>query len=347
MSRRHFAIILFMTCIGLGCGQGDSLEARRPERVTERDVYVADAQPDELAAVMEKATAEVVRCVEQKDSLSSGSLSVERIARQAFTGAIAADKILAHPDATSEQKQHANQMKTMVLFAGAQYDEWAFLPRLQKHVETLRREQPKADTTGLAVACLLELRCRARDVPKQEIFPLLADFAKSFPDNPAGAKLFASYAEKLLASGDTDGAAECYRQGLAAYADQPGGELLRGQSDRLESALAHRAAERARNEDAEQAFVARVLQRLGGQQDGYFVVYAEENARPPRHGGMYFVRFECEVLHGAGAVVNYVRALPDNWSWQLVGRFSDDEAGHLAARDLCQDVLKKKRPPKK
>ena len=96
-------------------------------------------------------------------------------------------------------------------------------------------------------------------------------------------------------------------------------------------------------EDSYQAKVTQVKQQLGNRQDGYFVVYAKENVKPPRHGGMYFYCYEYEVLCGVNAAVTYVLGLPEKYSWQLVQRFPQTPVGRDQAYDLWKKLLKEKR----
>ena len=96
-------------------------------------------------------------------------------------------------------------------------------------------------------------------------------------------------------------------------------------------------------EDSDQAKATQVKQQLGNRQDGYFVVYAKENVKPPRHGGMYFYCFEYEVFCGANAAVTYALGLPEKYSWQLVQRFPQTPVGRDQAYDLWKKLLKEKR----
>ncbi len=311
----------------------------------EQSIEVADAPPGELLAVIQKASGELAALTAESAAGRNRSPRLHEIKRQVFTGIKAADKLLSHPDADEQARKTALTMKLMFLYDGVCSDA-TLGPRLQQFVEQLVEEHPGSEEAALASACLLQWRYLSRRAAKEDVLPRLVDYARAYPDSPAGVELFRLYAEKLESQSDNDGAKECYRQAVSLYGQRPEVQPLGRRLRELEGAEARSAARRTQLRQANEARIAAIKRKLGGQRDGYFVIYAEENVKPPRHGGMYFYRYEYEVLHGVNAAVAYVQGLSEKYSWRLVRRFAESTIGREQAYELWKQRLRKKRTGK-
>ena len=91
---------------------------------------------------------------------------------------------------------------------------------------------------------------------------------------------------------------------------------------------------------------ARIRGRLGNHREGYFVIYREEQVPPARRKGIYFYRYEYDVLYGLDNAVTYVKALPGDWTWELIQHFPDTRSGRDKAYALREKLIKKKRTGK-
>ena len=347
--KRLLAAVGLLGLIGLACAPtsekpanaklGSSLPAV-PE------VQVPDGTPKQLAAVMQQASRESMEFLQKPPAVGNDPPWVEEMRRKIFTGIKAAEILLAHHDADGKAQKLARQTKLQLLYLGAQKDRVMFEQRLVEYVDQLIEEDPQSEEAALGSACRLEVTLFSKNAPSEEILPLLVDYAKVYPNSKAGIELFRTYAKKLRSRSDRVGAIECYQSGLSAYAKHPKvGVLSRGLAE-LRRAEAKRVAGRKRQKRAADAKKASITRGLGNHRNGYFVIYAEENVTPPRHGGMYLYRYQYEVLEGFHSAVAYVEDLPEKWSWNLVRRFPEDAVGKEQAYALWKKLLREKRTGK-
>jgi len=184
------------------------------------------------------------------------------------------------------------------------------------------------------------------NAPKTKVLPLLIEYAQAHPKSDAGIELFRSYAVKLESKRDRTGAIECYRTAIDLYAQHPKVRSLQQRLRKLEGGNRN-AARKAPGKSYPQAKMERTIRRLGNRTDGYFVIYAAENVKPPRHGGMYFYSDQYEVLAGRDYAAAYIDGLDETWSWKLVKRFPQTHQGREQAYDLWKKRLREKRTGRK
>lgn len=101
-----------------------------------------------------KSPAEILEFMEKSLTLNPADDSPEAI-QKAFEQAIttvlaAADKVLAHPKATEEQKTTAQQFRVDLLYQGAQAELPGMLDKLKALAAQFNKEMPKSEITVLA-----------------------------------------------------------------------------------------------------------------------------------------------------------------------------------------------------
>lgn len=327
-----------LAMIGVGCAP---VAAPTPAR-QESSVEVPDGTPQQLLGVAEEAVAKSLSLARDGSSASQRIASAGRLRQQLQIGLKAVDKLLAHQDADDDQIQSARRAKLTLLFVGVQR---RLIPeqRLGRFVEEVVRQAPESEEAALSAATWLELRHFSGRTPKEEVLPLLADYGESYPKSTAGIQLFDKYASYLESEGERAAAIECYRVALASYGEHPEAQLLSRRLEELRRREAASSARAAASRLAAEAKLADLRRRLGNFSDGYFVLYAEENVKPPRHGGFYFYRYEYEVVRGVKEAAFYVSSLPEKWSWEFIRRFPETEQGRRQAYELWKELLRKKR----
>jgi len=340
-------LLAVVACADRGCIRSKSKsrpdgDGRGPVPVGVR-VEVPDAAPQELAAVMDGALEQAQKLARTPGKGERKKLPAEEFQRQIFTGIKAAEMIAAHADADKETQATARRTNLSLLYLGARHDGPMFEQRLVDFAEQIAADHPESKEAALAAACALELRHLDRNKPKGEVMARLVEYGESYPTSVAGIELFRLYGKQLESNQDRAGAMACYEKGLTLYRETPGVNRLSDPLRKLQREKGREVATRQHQEDAYQAKVGRAKQRLGGGQDGYFVIYAEENVKPPRHGGFYFYCYEYEVLRGINEAATYVLGLPEKYSWKLIQRFPQTPGGREKAYGLWKKLLKEKR----
>ncbi len=338
------AATMAVGCLGCVPAIGEKLLAaiESPDRSLERAVTVPDGTPQELIAAMEGASQESVRLADEAANGAQGTTCTDENKRQIFTGLKAADKLIAHSDANHRQIEKARQTKLTLLYLGARDARETFKRRFDDFVQGLQEEDARSETTALARACSLELDCISGDAPKKNVLPMLVNYAETFPDSGAGVELFRAYGRRLESESDRVAAIECYRSATSLYGRRPHVEPMWQQLAALEFAEAEASPDGTERKRAHDIKMGRIARKLGNHKSGFFVIYAEQNVKPPRSGGIYFYRYEYDVLMGPLAVAAYEDDLPANWSWKMVRRFPPSSEGRDQAYDLWKERLKKK-----
>ncbi len=313
-----------------------------PQTVTEQSIDVPDAAPQVL---LESVRTCVREASALQDRLVAGRQSVDdlnALRTNVFRGVKAADKVIADPSAGSMSCQEAEKAKLDLLGIAAAR---RLIPdtRLKQYVEDLVKRDPTAELAADATAEWLRYELIHGAKSPAEVLPVLAEFARNQPDCAAGFRLLADYGKKLDSDRNVARSLQCYRLAMALYGERPEAKSIEGRLAELEETERKASAARAARQQIAAARLSAVQRQFGGFPDGYFVVYAEENVKPPRHGGIYFYRYEYDVLEGLPAAAAYVEGLPEKWSWKLIQRFPESPDGRKQAYELWKTLVQRKR----
>jgi len=331
--------------IALG-GPGCDLDQRGPAdhrnvETAEDLVELPDGTAAELLQLAKNSLATSKQLAQQKSAAQRDKQRKQQWKEEfritTLTGVQAANQVLSDPAASQEQVIEARKAKLLLLYVGAKSDRLKFEHRFDDFADELQEQHPDSEVAAFAAAAGLELQCDSSRASKKEMFPKLAKHAQRYPDHDAGVQLFEVFARQLSSRKDEAGAEECYRLGIEAYGRHPEADLLRQGLNRLEQAKIQRVARRAVLDSEE-----RDIRRRLGYPDGCFVVYAEEQVKPPRGGFMYFYHYEYEVLHGVDSAVDYVKNLPETYIWKLERRYPETSEGRRQAYELWKTLLDKK-----
>lgn len=224
MRRRLIAKLVcaavWASCACLGCSSSKSGDGAPGQASAEQEgVSVPDGTPDELAKCMRDAAAEVNRRVAKRSR--SGGADDEELAQELLTGIKAAEKLMAHPDASTEQADDARKAKLALLYIAAREDAPRFENRLGEYVEELADQVPGTPLAAISSAAWIEVKHVSSDASPEIVLPLLSEYANKYPDREEGIMLFESYAESLARHGHRDAAMRCCRLGIEYYKDHP------------------------------------------------------------------------------------------------------------------------------
>lgn len=320
-----------------GCGELNPVAPKGDTKTTAKAGAddVSGQTPAELLATIRAVSQEVLAAQTSSSQQAVSDEQKEKIA----SGVSAADRLLSHPDADADAKRMARTAKLLLLQFGAQRAADVFEQPYGEFVTQLLKDDPKSTDAALGAAGWLEVHHIARAKRGEDLLPLLVDYAKAYPNSPAGIELFQRYGKVLEGRRSRSAAIDCYRAGLAAYGANATTAPLAQRLAELEGAQAG-----ASDHPAEAAMAqryAKVKSKLGNE-SGYFVVYAEEQVTA-RTGLIVWYHYEYEVLHGLPAAVDYDMRLPEKWRWEVVRRFGDTAEGREAAFELRNELIKKKR----
>jgi len=344
MQCRHFGpllsplgLVVIAAVAGISCIPTGS----QPQSVTEESIEVDDAPPEVLLELVHKSAGEASELAESLAAKRGSADDLNGLRTHIFRGLKAADKVLASAADGSAQRQEAEKAKLDLLRIATVR---RLIPeaQLRQFVEALVDGDPESELAAEATAAWLRYEWIHSSKPPAEVVPVLAEFAQNHPGRAAGLHLLADYGKKLEADRDTARAMQCYRFAMALYGEHSDAKVIEGRLAELEETEKKASAALAAKERMAADRLAGIRRQFGGFSDGYFVIYSEENVKPPRHGGIYFYRYEYDVLAGLPAAAAYVEALPEKWSWKLVQRFPQTPDGRKQAYDLWKTLLRGK-----
>lgn len=156
--------------------------------LTEDQVKVPDGKPDELEKIMQQAG---------QTAGESGLQRLDGAKLYIFTTLKAADKILAHKDATDQQKSRARSGKFHALQLGERIDKVAFGKRFEAIADDVIKNQPDSPEAQLAVAIRFYKKHLENIEPSKQATDELVKFAKTQPNNPHLGELFGVLANSL------------------------------------------------------------------------------------------------------------------------------------------------------
>lgn len=217
--QRFLALFLGVSAlVYTGGARGDDAKADKADQqekkiLSEKDVEVPDGTPEELNQIVQAAMQAFVG--------GRGEKSKEQVREKAFTILKASDKILAHPDATDDERTLARRNKLRVLYMSTQADEAIFAKRLSDYVAQLTKEQPGSAEAALGNAFLIVRNHFDRPVPTAEVVKKLEDFAKAYPTSEIGVQLFTMFGRSKEGQNKPKEALEVYKAGVKAYAKSP------------------------------------------------------------------------------------------------------------------------------
>ncbi len=141
-------------------------------------------------------------------------------------------KLLAHKDATDEQKDQGRILRLSFLYRLARLDD-AHRKTFDDVVAKLLKEAPKSEPAGFARGFQLALDYLFADELSEDALKEFAAFAKAYPDNPLGIQLFYAYADRVK-SEDPQLAIDVLKKGVEAYPNSRFTDRLRALLKKLE-----------------------------------------------------------------------------------------------------------------
>lgn len=173
--------------------------------VTMDKVQVPDGSPDELLQLMQGAA---------QEAQQSGLPFPDNFKLFAFTVIKAGDKVVAHKEATDEQKQNAEFAQLSVMWQGMQYAPKTFAPLSKERAEAFLKAKPKSDVAGEYKALLFQAKyADAEKIPaeaREEVMGLLKDN----PDSRLTMSLVMSFVQQLEEKAQPDEAIQFIEQVL-------------------------------------------------------------------------------------------------------------------------------------
>lgn len=165
---------------------------------------------------------------------NADAASEEESNKQIWDVVAAADKILAHPDASDRRKDMARSMKVNFLFRGARRDRATFGKPLADFAAQLKKEDPEGQGAALGAAYVLVVEDIENEDSKGDILAKLEGYQKEYPKSPLGAQLFGLHAGQLFARGEMKEAIAACDKGLELYKDQPAAKMLERAREQFE-----------------------------------------------------------------------------------------------------------------
>ena len=188
---------------------------------------VPDGTPEEIFAFMRDN-----RTLNPIDDSAAAELAAFREASSTLLEG--AEKVLAHKDATPEQKEMAYQYKIGLLSQGAmRYDLADYAKRLRKVADQLRAIDPKSDLAASAAASVVMLSLGTSGANFTDAIPAIKGFSEAFPGNIEVLRRLFTIGTEADEQGNDDLARSAYGVILKTFPDHPVVEALAGPLRRL------------------------------------------------------------------------------------------------------------------
>lgn len=179
---RSTMMLLFAACLAVALPASAQEAKPAPAKTDKSATEVPNGSPKELLEFMESSL-----------TLNPKDDSPEAI-QEAFTQTVkkiiaAAEKLLAHPEATDEQKSTAQQFRIDLLYQGAQAELPGMMKQLQDLAATLLKNDPKSDSAALAnFRCIMAMHEDEIGLDPLAL-PKVEQFIEHFPKEVAAVSL--------------------------------------------------------------------------------------------------------------------------------------------------------------
>lgn len=199
-----------------------------PRPAAKSAVSVPGGTPAELLDFMEKSM--VIK------PTGGDEQSKQQAVLQSFTAIIsAADKLLAHRDATADQKNKATEYKISVLFEGARSGlAKGYADHLVAFAKDVKEKNPRSPNAALAAYYAIGAKYTTNGLMRVEALQAIEQFIADFPDDPSGANLLGDLAQVAERSKHIDELKKAYQLLQKNFPKHARAEMAAGTFRRLE-----------------------------------------------------------------------------------------------------------------
>jgi hypothetical protein len=164
-----------------------------------------------------------------------------------------------------------------------------------------------------------------------EAIAALSNHVANFPESPTGPRLFERLVDQLVSDRRTPEVKRCCQAALRQFGGEPEASLFKR--------VLLRIARDERSQQRRVAYVEQIKAKLGGHDDGYFVIFVH---RPVITEGS---PVDYHVSEGLDKAIAYIGALNKSMVWELSGWFPRTPEGREQARVLCNKLIEKNTYP--
>lgn len=228
------AVMVGIVVLGLaayaGAGGGPTEEKGASNRLAstkQGDAKVPDGTPAEILAFMEKT----LTLKAEEDVPDDAKESMANAMRLILAGA---EKVLAHPKVTDEERTEAIKFKISILYQGSQIGLENYASKLEKLAKELADADRKSDLAPLANYLSIKAKFEGDSGLGPQALPSIEAFLKTFPGNDAAVALLEEVGTVAERMDDPKSAVKAYELIAKHFPEQSIADAIPGIVRRLE-----------------------------------------------------------------------------------------------------------------